>query len=490
MNFEQILKDIPDKRQDKDTTSLKFKKDLIEFFGEDWKDKTCLEIGTNRGYTTRILSFLFKKVITCEYDSELVSFAKNVNKDRDNIEFLQKDVYQSTWDFENIDVSFIDCVHEYENVMHDIQKSLQLVKSNKEMILVFDDYGLPKPPHREKDVKDAVDQYVDEHPSFDLVKYIGEDKGSDCRPGKILKAEEGVICKYRNIPLQNFYRILDNELHIVDNVAQLGFEKSEGLRIPDEYLDKREFMVMRTAHGIGDWGIISAMPRLLKEKYSDCKVYVPSKKLLKKLFGKDHDNVNVVFDNNPFVDEFVDEIKGDVFHDHYRIYDKNNPNIPLIKQMLEFWDFTDKEMMDSQPEMYWSFEEQELGNSIIREAADDSEFGCLLISDRFGTQYGKHHQETYDKDVQNFMNILTEYQIPYFYYTAKPIEKTEFNWINKLSDMRHIDLRVQLYIKSRAKINLSNQCGTNQMMVRYSKCFESQRQFPISHNFVEGEIYL
>ena len=490
MNFEQILKDIPDKRQDKDTTSLKFKKDLIEFFGEDWKDKTCLEIGTNRGYTTRILSFLFKKVITCEYDSELVNFAKNVNKDRDNIEFLQKDVYQSTWDFENIDVSVIDCVHEYENVMHDIQKSLQLVKSNKEMILVFDDYGLPKPPHREKDVKDAVDQYVDEHPSFDLVKYIGEDKGSDCRPGKILKAEEGVICKYRNIPLQNFYRILDNELHIVDNVAQLGFEKSEGLRIPDEYLDKREFMVMRTAHGIGDWGIISAMPRLLKEKYSDCKVYVPSKKLLKKLFGKDHDNVNVVFDNNPFVDEFVDEIKGDVFHDHYRIYDKNNPNIPLIKQMLEFWDFTDKEMMDSQPEMYWSFEEQELGNSIIREAADDSEFGCLLISDRFGTQYGKHHQETYDKDVQNFMNILTEYQIPYFYYTAKPIEKTEFNWINKLLDMRHIDLRVQLYIKSRAKINLSNQCGTNQMMVRYSKCFESQRQFPISHNFVEGEIYL
>ena len=287
-----------------------------------------------------------------------------------------------------------------------------------------------------------------------------------------------------------FQRIVDNEIYPIKETDVLGFEKSEGLRIPDEYLDKREFMVMRTAHGIGDWGIISAMPRLLKEKYSDCKVYVPSKKLLKKLFGKDHDNVNVVFDNNPFVDEFVDEIKGDVFHDHYRIYDKNNPNIPLIKQMLEFWDFTDKEMMDSQPEMYWSFEEQELGNSIIREAADDSEFGCLLISDRFGTQYGKHHQETYDKDVQNFMNILTEYQIPYFYYTAKPIEKTEFNWINKLLDMRHIDLRVQLYIKSRAKINLSNQCGTNQMMVRYSKCFESQRQFPISHNFVEGEIYL
>ena len=287
-----------------------------------------------------------------------------------------------------------------------------------------------------------------------------------------------------------FYRIVDNELHPVKETDTLGFEKSEGLRIPDEYLDKQEFMVMRTAGGIGDWGIISAMPRLLKEKYPDCKVVVPSKKLLKKLFGQDHNNVHVVFDNNPFVDEFVDEINGDVFHDHYRIYDKDNTDIPLIKQMLEFWQFTDKEMMDSQPEMYWSDEEKKFGNSIIHEAAGDSEFGSLLISDRFGTQFGKHHQETYDRDVQNFMNILTEHQLPYFYWTAKPISETPFDWINKVLDMKHIDLRIQLYIKSKAKVNLSNQCGTNHLVVRYSKCYESQRQFPISHNFVEGEIYL
>lgn len=287
-----------------------------------------------------------------------------------------------------------------------------------------------------------------------------------------------------------FYRIVDNKLHPVKETDTLGFEKSEGLRIPDEYLEKREFMVMRTAHGIGDWGIISAIPRLLKEKYSNCRVVVPSKKLLKKLFGQDHNNVHVVFDNNPFVDEFVDEIAGEVFHDHYRIYNKGNTDVPLIKQMLEFWQFEDKEQMDSQPEMYWSMEEQQFGQNIIEEYAGDSDFGCLLISDRFGTLYAKHDQKTYDKDVQNFMNVLTEHQLPYFYYTAKPIEETEFNWINKLLDMKHIDLRIQLYIKSRAKINLSNQCGTNHLVVRYSKCFESQRQFPISHNFVEGEIYL
>ena len=287
-----------------------------------------------------------------------------------------------------------------------------------------------------------------------------------------------------------FWRIVDNKVHPIQETDNLGFDKSEGYRIPDEYLDKQEFMVMRTAGGIGDWGIISAMPRLLKEKYPNCKVVVPSKKLLRKLFGKDHNNVHVVFDNNPFVDEFVDEIGGEVFHDHYRIYDKDNTDIPLIKQMLEFWQFEDKEVMDSRPELYWSFEEQELGDSIINKAARDSEFGCLLISDRFGTQLGKHHQETYDRDVQNFMNILTEHQLPYFYWTSKPISETPFNWIDKVLDMKHIDLRIQLYIKSKAKINLSNQCGTNQLMVRYSKCFESQRQFPLAHNFVEGEIYL
>ena len=46
-----------------------------------------------------------------------------------------------------------------------------------------------------------------------------------------------------------FWRIVDNRLHPVDQVEQLGFDESAGLRLPDEYLDKQEFMVMRSAHG-------------------------------------------------------------------------------------------------------------------------------------------------------------------------------------------------------------------------------------------------
>jgi len=131
-----------------------------------------------------------------------------------------------------------------------------------------------------------------------------------------------------------FWRIVDNKLYSVNEVDELGFEESEGLRIPDEYLDNQEFVIMRTCHGIGDWGLLSAMPRLLKKKYPNCKVYIPSIKLLEQLFGDLEKNwgawsnpflnAKTIFDNNPYVDGYKDEIDGEVFHDHYKI--NNNTN--------------------------------------------------------------------------------------------------------------------------------------------------------------------
>ena len=92
-----------------------------------------------------------------------------------------------------------------------------------------------------------------------------------------------------------FWRIIDNKLHAIKDTENLGFEESEGLRIPDEYLKQKKFMVLRASDGIGDWGIISAIPRLLKQKFPDCQVLVPTKSYLKNLFGKDHNNVHVIF---------------------------------------------------------------------------------------------------------------------------------------------------------------------------------------------------
>ena len=280
-----------------------------------------------------------------------------------------------------------------------------------------------------------------------------------------------------------FWRVLDNNLYLVKEVKQLGFEKSEGLRIPDEYLEQQEFTVLRTAWGIGDWGIISAMPRLLKQKYPNCKVYIPSKKLIKSLFNADTDVMYTIFKNNPYVDGFKDTIEGEIFHDQYRIYDNDNPNVPLLEQILKFWQFNVSECEDSQPELYWTNEEKQLGDDII-EMHTTKEFGCLLVSNRFGTQHGEFDQETYNRDTNNMNKVLGENNIPYFYWSYKPLKDTPFNFINKALDMRHIDIRIQLYIKSKAKLNLSNQCGTNHMVVRYSTCYESQRQFPLSHNFV------
>ena len=284
-----------------------------------------------------------------------------------------------------------------------------------------------------------------------------------------------------------FWRIVDNKLHPVKETDTLGFEKSEGLVIPDEYLDTKEFMVMRTAHGIGDWGIISAMPRLLKIKYPDCKVYVPTVDLLEKLFGEYTEmwsawsnpfvNVENVFKHNPYVDDFVDSYDGEVFHDHYRIYDKNYSDIPLVEQMLKFWQFEEDECGDSKPEIYFSDDEIELGNKIIAEHTD-GEFGCLLISDR------------YDYSMDKLIEGAIDSNLKHFYWIEKPIEQTSFNFINKALDMRNMPVRIQLYIKSKAKYNVGNQCGTSQLVARYSDVFSVQRQFPLAGNFVRGEIYL
>tara|TARA_R110001592_G_scaffold1706_2_gene10164 strand:- start:2086 stop:3933 length:1848 start_codon:yes stop_codon:yes gene_type:complete len=296
-----------------------------------------------------------------------------------------------------------------------------------------------------------------------------------------------------------FYRILDNQLYHVNEMDTIGFDSNNPSFIPDEYLEGQVFVIMRTAHGIGDWGVISALPRLLKQKYPECKVYIPSPKMLEGLFQVSHKNAYHIFANNPYIDGVIHAAPGDIFHDQYRIYDHtlskeirssyNEVNIPLAEQMLEFWQFEYHELVDSQPELYWSDEEIQLGDAII-EAHTNGDFGCLLVSDRFGTQNGKHDTKSYDRDTTNMTQVLKENTLPYFYWSYKPLRETPFNFIDKALDLRHVDLRIQLYIKSKAQLNISNQCGTNHLVVRYSKVYESQRQYPLNHNFVHGIEYL
>ena len=161
------------------------------------KDYTILEVGTNHGHTTRILSFLFKHVVTLDWHEEPnLRMAKELNHDRDNITYIEKDVYSSSWDDLNLpkyQVSFIDCDHHYQAVLSDIQNCLKYGdQSYGEQYLIFDDYG-----HPNTGVKRAIHHLINtkfDNFNFEIVGYIGEPKGSDCRPGLILTDFEGVIC--------------------------------------------------------------------------------------------------------------------------------------------------------------------------------------------------------------------------------------------------------------------------------------------------------
>jgi len=182
-----ILTSIPDKRIDKNTTSLKFKKDLINFF-KNKNVNTCLEVGTNKGWTTKVLSSIFQQVHTIEIDRLLVEQAKVNNKEASNIRYHNIDATKK-WnlDVRTFNVIFIDCIHSMQAVLNDIEQSLTYYPK----YLVFDDYGLPE---NNPSVKEAVQHFIS---SSDITEsqivYIGEPAGSQPRIGRTLVDWEGVI---------------------------------------------------------------------------------------------------------------------------------------------------------------------------------------------------------------------------------------------------------------------------------------------------------
>ena len=269
-----------------------------------------------------------------------------------------------------------------------------------------------------------------------------------------------------------FWRINSNELTPIFEITHLGFPTENPSYIPDEYLNEGEFIVFRTCHSIGDWGIISAIPRLLKQKYPNCKVYIPSSKLVSKMFGRfnnwNHwnnpfENAELVFKNNPYVDKFIDDVNDEVFHDHYRIYDLNNIETPLIIQMLKFWQFTDEEIQDYLPELYFSSEEIELGEKIVK-TYTSREYGTLLLTNTVKEYYSDDINNLLLKEIQHYKDLT------FFYYGSKDIKDTIFNNIKCINfkDL-NISIRIQLYIKTKALVNIGYQSGVNDSVCRYSK---------------------
>ncbi len=284
-----------------------------------------------------------------------------------------------------------------------------------------------------------------------------------------------------------FWRIVNDTLYNIDDVDDLGFSSDDPSFIPDDYLEKQIFTICRTCLGIGDWGVLSSMPRLLKQKYPNCVVQIPSENLLKQLFepyshewkkswSNPFQTMEYIFRNNPYVDSFTDVIMDEIFHDHYRIYDNNNLEVPLVEQMLKFWQFKPNEYEDSSPELYFSDKEIEIGDAIIESKAPNG-FGTLLLSNRFNKE----------RDSEFIEKALQKNDLPYFYWTSNPSLLSLFNF-NKVFDMRNVSIRIQMYIKTKAKVLIGNMCGADIMFPRYTKVYMNARNKSFKSNIVRGNL--
>ena len=294
--------------------------------------------------------------------------------------------------------------------------------------------------------------------------------------------------------MPTFWRINSNELTPLFETPKLGFSEEDSSFIPDEYLENKEFIIFRTCHSIGDWGIISAMPKLLKKKYPNCKVYVPSANLIQKMFSgfpnwnhwdNPFINVEIIFKHNPYVDAFIENITDEVFHDHYCIYDPNNPEVSLIVQMMKFWGLTEEEYADHLPELYFTEEEKEIGDLIIQQYIGNKNYGTLLLTNTVQEYYS-------DKTNKLLLNRLQEYkELTFFYYGSKPIKNTIFKEI-KTIDFKTLELpiRIQLYLKTKALVNIGYQSGINDSVCRYSKVICTPSTGYLGINYLKAIEYI
>jgi hypothetical protein len=165
---------------------------MWDFF-QGFNDKVAVEFGTHKGQSTRILSFLFKKVYTVN-NNENIS-AKELNKDRDNIVYIDNfDLYSyaSLPIEDEVSMFLIDAGHEYEQVIHDINRACRLF-CKEDCYIVFDDYGMSQ---YEMHVRRAVNEAIDKNilqPVINIGHDIGHNFGGD--PPRILSQSEGLISK-------------------------------------------------------------------------------------------------------------------------------------------------------------------------------------------------------------------------------------------------------------------------------------------------------
>lgn len=215
------------------TCSDEFREEIKDFFKDKPKYKIA-EIGSHKGYTSRYLSDIFEKVYCVDNSVEWTNFNKNLNKDKNNIEYVHLDIYQDSWDIiPDVEVVFIDADHSYGGCKSDMYNSLKRFKNLK--YIIFDDYG----------VWPGVKQCVNEsliNNTLIFENYIGLNNIPGLNNKVVKNTSEGIIC---GINLQLFiihkkYVWGDSYIEFLENGTMNAFGSGKYSFI-NKYLVKCDF---------------------------------------------------------------------------------------------------------------------------------------------------------------------------------------------------------------------------------------------------------
>ena len=185
-NYNNVLDKVNHKNTYKNSTSRKFKEDLIQYFNKN-KSQTLVEFGCCHGDTTRVLSNLFKTVYASDISPDNIEITKNKCGDVDNVRIQVKDV-NTKWDYNQVDVLYLDALHDYSGVKQCLERAKSQYPNS---IIIMDDYG-----HIMNTVKPNINNLIDKD-EIEVLKWIGEDKGYTPANGKTFIDKEGLIFKFK-----------------------------------------------------------------------------------------------------------------------------------------------------------------------------------------------------------------------------------------------------------------------------------------------------
>lgn len=280
------------------------------------------------------------------------------------------------------------------------------------------------------------------------------------------------------------YRITKDRKITVKQTDRIGYEGNFEHN-PFFGLDrstKFDFIFAHTGFSLGDWGIISSLPKFFKKIYPNSSFYYLHPEVNKKLFADEFaagwwqevisnpwDIGVYLMGYNPYVDGFLpyDSIppNKELFSDHHRIWkSKELTHEPLIEQLLRGFGATEEEILswDTRPKLYYSDEVKEKGDEIINKYVD-KEYGCLLTSCRY-----KHLRNQWKHD-NYLLEASKKYQeYPVFYYSNFDYKNTHWNNFFKnqipFKDL-NLSLLEQMYIKQKAKFNVGYQAGITDSII-------------------------